>query len=898
MAATLSVIYRNNIWVAVILLLHFFPTKLLATAQPIFDIDYSFAFDKNRNFTHLNIAVKSNTFAPNGAIACFWLPYESSFEPNNLGFAARFKALSPKVSDEYFSEGHLNIEKSNTPVRFLRKDLIQIKSKGQLDLHFTAIPPRLANVGKDYYLFDQFYPVLLESCPKPNNFTKTKHMTNLDTEYNLHSSRPLAEASWTHRENSSSKYRPSIVLTRNFKSEQKTLTVDPSTNITFLYKSKYFQDQIPDIIENYQNIAKEIGPYPYPFLYFIETNNTESLAIPGIIAINSPRQFAFKSLQSVILNFNHWIYTQLILSSYINSKFTPNSLCENWIAEGYVDYLASQILKKNPLRRNIVNSYDNEDVLIEFDYQQLQEITAILLKKAEPTLRLSNSAASKDCKQNHPYAFMRHSVALKAALFGLGEKQIFDMAKRVLQGSGIARLSAESFKRELIDKATELTKLEKRRAIRILDSWWQRFQWPDFKLNKVTTRKIDHSTWLNEVKIYRPYSPHTPLPLVLKNGMKETRHIVWDDRFKEQELTISIRTEFEPDEVTLDEHKEVFDFYRFDNTSNFPGLKFFPGNAKTLYPADYTAVWLPTLAKRPGESFSFGINTLILKYLHSNLTLFTQTEPSKGTTAFVLQNQAYLPTVDGQFVANIQKTFLNTFSAEATFTKYHLLFPRPNVFAALTLKSRKVSDYKFEAFSSSKFDLGLDYNKIQDSFFFKVVGSSESVLWIDRDALNYTRNASIIELGTKNFRLLNAQLRLFKGQLTQVDITKGVAEETLFNPNDLNETRLRSDLHFGNTDAITSLNIDIFISAPIPIPEDLMILNRRIQTRLFYDRAESDAGIMTSAGFGFRLPFGGDVSGAGSVPITDVNLLTSLYSSKKDTVSRKPQYFFSLSGNL
>src|SRR5690606_18402116 len=80
-------------------------------------------------------------------------------------------------------------------------------------------------------------------------------------------------------------------------------------------------------------------------------------------------------------------------------------------------------------------------------------------------------------------------------------------------------------------------------------------------------------------------------------------------------------TSEEPIKAAVEPHGVVFDVDRFNNTTEGPGLQFFPGSARNLSDEDYTLFWLPYFFRRPSEPFAFGLHTRLMRYLHSHLYL-------------------------------------------------------------------------------------------------------------------------------------------------------------------------------------------------------------------------------------------------------------------------------------
>ena len=70
--------------------------------------------------------------------------------------------------------------------------------------------------------------------------------------------------------------------------------------------------------------------------------------------------------------------------------------------------------------------------------------------------------------------------------------------------------------------------------------------------------------------------------------------------------------------------------------------------------------------------------------------------------------------------------------------------------------------------------------------------------------------------------------------------------------------------------------------------------------RLYYDLgiASKEHKSYRSAGFGFLLPFGGDLSGAGSLALTRLSILVIAFNDLAGVKERKPMVTIDLTGEL
>jgi hypothetical protein len=140
--------------------------------------------------------------------------------------------------------------------------------------------------------------------------------------------------------------------------------------------------------------------------------------------------------------------------------------------------------------------------------------------------------------------------------------------------------------------------------------------------------------------------------------------------------------------------------------------------------------------------------------------------------------------------------------------------------------------------------------------------------------------------------------RLFYGDLRS---TGTPPPQAYFKPTELKEARLRiDDRNLALARRLGTLGTDLILPFFLPLPSESLILTRQLRWRLFYDygKAFDELHEYRSAGLGFMLPFGGDLSGAGSLSLTKLTMLGILYSSVDGEVSRKPSVVFDLSGDL
>ena len=78
-----------------------------------------------------------------------------------------------------------------------------------------------------------------------------------------------------------------------------------------VYKSQAFEEVFQKMEQILVELEAFLGPFPYPRLLVIETEELEKPRSPGVIAVNSPRQASMQQLQ---IEYSNWLQWQLVFS--------------------------------------------------------------------------------------------------------------------------------------------------------------------------------------------------------------------------------------------------------------------------------------------------------------------------------------------------------------------------------------------------------------------------------------------------------------------------------------------------------------------------------------------------------------------------------------------------------
>jgi hypothetical protein len=349
-------------------------------------------------------------------------------------------------------------------------------------------------------------------------------------------------------------------------------------------------------------------------------------------------------------------------------------------------------------------------------------------------------------------------------------------------------------------------------------------------------------------------------------------------------------------DVVIDPAHKLYDVNRFNNHSSGPRFKLLPGNAETLHDDAYTAVWAPYALRRPGEDLSVGIQTTVFRYIEGGLKLRLETFPkAKKAGGFVdLTWPMPYPGVNGRLAT--EQSYDGDQEAGGSLTKFPLssLTPLLTLEGGVTQKNKAgvKHSHHLTGFTAAR------VKSAEKSRYFQYAVNLRAERAPGLNRIDYSRfSGSLLASVNLGTNVILSQ-RLFRGLVTSREL---VPEQALFKPNDLTEARVRIDRPgIQRTRAITALVSDLFFPLLIPLPQDLLILPRKAQWRLFYDFALSTSPHTTfrSYGYGITLPFGGDVPGAGNIAAGRFSLLAIQGSKVNTEVTTKPSIIFDVTGEL
>src|SRR5690606_21891537 len=155
------------------------------------------------------------------------------------------------------------------------------------------------------------------------------------------------------------------------------------------------------------------------------------------------------------------------------------------------------------------------------------------------------------------------------------------------------------------------------------------------------TQQLADGKWRSQLRASQEGTVDFPPLFAVRGDGEQIAYVrgVRPDAGETGDWRAAILTDFEPSEALVDPSHEGFDSDRFDNSSDWPGIWFFPGSANTLHDDAYTVVWLPYAFRRPGEPFSFGMQGGLFRYLQSGLFFKAEYAPSEKTVAYQIRQR-------------------------------------------------------------------------------------------------------------------------------------------------------------------------------------------------------------------------------------------------------------------
>lgn len=833
-----------------------------------------------------------------GRVRCLYLPLNDPYFTDNWQRTVRFDLSGGLSSFPDLGAGTRILDLATAEAKPIILDVTPDAS-GTYRVRFESDVPALETGSSEERMFHGFHPRMLSECPAQRlvRDRDSRWQVRQDLEYRVELAVPggwqaLAPQPFAI----GSEF--AFILARNVEVDVMHLD-DLQVNIA--YRSEGFAQEISSTLrEAVQMLRESFGALPTRSLTLYESRNFIDLAVPGLLALNQPRQWFFRQLQQKWLNIRQWMLASQLSSHWLHAQFRAASLDDMWLTEGLSDLVASDIVERLVQRRNIFNVFGTGLSLPELSYLQVHDISAATLERAASLSSLTDSTLRSSAPRTaqHPLLFVRQVMALRHVRSLIGNLEFAAFVRSIPMSFPSRYLSPREFADVLRDYFNRVRPAWGDLLAEILAQWWSQHEWPDFAIENVTTSEQEGHGWIVHVTVKQdaPYSFAVPFEVKDSEGQRRSATL---DRKSEGIWEGTVHTTRPPEEIVVDPDRTIYDRDRFNNSTGWPSVRFFPGSARTLYDHDYTVFWAPIAFRRPSEGFGLGLTGALFRYTRGVLVGRLETLWGQNTFAYSLRTEQLVSkyALRSTFEANRDHRNHQVFAASLARDPLLDTNPRPSV-SGLLRHRNSVGDFS-SRHATWTMAGQLATQGAPDPCGAKLLADYEHApgAW-NAEGFSYGRFTSSLNPVCYLGRGVDLGLRGFYGALLSPKQPPALA---LFLPTAGQEAQMRIELGkpVGSW-SFAAINLDLKLPLPIPLPSDLMVITRRMKLLVFGDIGESRVPTSTyrDAGTGLVIPFGGDVVGGGPLSLLHLNVLVILYSRQDDVISRAPSVVFELAGAL
>ena len=837
---------------------------------------------------------------------CYYLPYN---DPDYERDPAR--GLSPGVmryGRAAKEAGRIRIR--NPGIEVIKPWLIRVADDAPLA--FLARLPRWPGTKGERWFYNDYYPVPLRACPEAEAHPfHYQRFTGMDitarVEYppmwkvktpatvQVLQDGPQRRETWRFKGS-----KLSFTAGRWFKTRSFTVG---TTRVEFAWFTASFHHLVPPALEWLEKLQKIYGPLPFPRLLILETEDLEKSLTPGIITINREKQQSKKSDRRSPLNWNLWQLAAFIGNQWYGVSVVPQTIDDYWFQKGMVDY-SSWLVLNGTEEAQIFASSPGEQPFFEFEFRQGQDLIAGVLTFLHPYNALTNDELSTrdGIDDQHGFGYIRHALALRYLSWYLGQEKFRKVIHEFTALYLHSRISPRDFYDFLLNRSRHLTAEDRRDAAAYLRDWWTRDEWPDFTLDNVSIGETGEEPGPIRVRVLQKDSMPLPVDVLveLKDGRqlrtRATRHpsgrwfAIFEGQYRREQIH---RVEINPE-------REIFDADRFDNHDGGSKFSFFPGGARTLQDDAYTTLWLPLVAKLPGENFSVMLASQIFRYVQASYTNVISWVPSEKRLGmqfyFLTDIPKWAMFTVFRFVQDFGSSTKGERLVEAGIYRAPFILKDPVTEVGVRLRSRQVLGQKSSVHQTITARLKMDpLNPTVCNYRLNV--DAESTPGQTSGGFRYRRDLAIARGNCRIFGL-DLGLRLFTGRL---EGNGPVPRNVRFKPQNVDEARVRIDApELASVESLHTVGVDLLLPASLSGGEGMFALNREARWRVFYDYGEAREpdNVYRAAGLGFYIPFGGNAVGKQTISVLQFSVLAVLYRAYDGESSSNPGLLVDFLGKL
>lgn len=830
-----------------------------------------------------------------GAKRCLYLPLN---DPNYSIDPAR--GLSPtalKFGRNQRKPGEILLGGGVTGARFLSDYLVEIDHvTGTFEVDFQATLPKWHDADQNRWFYNDYYPVPLDSCPESHEPSfqyqygfQNKIQVRIQSRKGWSVVAPglghgdRSEHAWSFIGKKLSFSYGSQFRFKNFRVGSTSVTV-----ASFTDSFSRIQQKVEPFLKKSMSL---LGPFPYESLVVLETEDLEKSLVPGIITINREKHVA-KGKKVNPINWNLWQLANFIPQQWFGVTMFPEKMDEFWFHKGFADFIAYYLMLGDPEAANFFSGIKGSP-LFDFSYRQAQDLVAGVLTFMHPFNALTDKSGQNldALEDQHGFGYVRHSLGLRYLFWYLGEETFAKLVRHFMERNLFRPVVSADFYRSLEN--------QDQNASAILLQWWSEDSWPDFYIHHVE-RGAANQEGLSSVKVYVGQSENFNFPVDVtvwdSRGKRHYDRAVRDGDYWVAEFQLEGPTK----RVEIDPGRGVYDWDRFNNDDGDVEFNFFPGAARTIKDNAYTVLWVPLIAKLPGESFSLILAGQTFRYVNSGYTTLFSYVPEEQRVGFQGFFLTDLPKFGLFTVMRAAQDFGPTLKGERVFEaglyRAPFIWKEPNTEVGIRLRSRQTLGHEESLHQTITYRLRvLPLNPGRCHY--EVKSDLESTPGETSGGFRYQRDFLLLRTNCR-IRSMDWGVRGFWGKMTG---NGPIPESINFKPQNVNEARVRIDRPtLDSVRGISSVGADFLWPAKLPLPSAFFFLPRESRYRLFYDYAitEEPNKRIRDGGAGLLIPFGGNAVGKRSISILQFSILAVLYRSYDGEVDRKPGVLMDFLGKL
>jgi hypothetical protein len=655
---------------------------------------------------------------------------------------------------------------------------------------------------------------------------------------------------------------PQAELTELAQQEQ-TITNSGARIHVLHHQNPSFVELVQPIGRAYEYLSKILGGLGKNPLLVIESNRPWPKDLEGLLPIQIPGQ---SLVRWVVTSQSHWLQWHAIeeLAGQwwgVRVRFNGGDL---WLRDGLAAYATLQVLSRHLPEKD--QAFATEAGLLRFvqwNYlQHLSAYAAILERSGDEPPLIGSEPFGR-----HALSFVRVPLALRQAASRAGLGVVEELLRQSFGAWRGQALSAEEWYRQILTAASHEAELRS-----ILSAWLTSAGWWDPALESCEIQagkakvRIMHRGSIEAVPVVRVTDRH---------GRSAAGPVARTGLLTSQDGPLT-----DCDAVLIDPDHHGFDADRFNNRNDWGGVGIFPGTARTLRDDATTFVWAPFALRRSGDPWVYGIGIGALRYVRSGFFLWAGYAPHSEDWTGMARYQS-LVTVGGfGLLADLERRLSGDSSLQLEISRQQLNRSSDltaNVGIEAFLPAGAADQLHFPLrLSLGYYDLSSWDGRLR-------FGAESELSYVAPDLapdFSYQRLEVLANLMVEPLHWLGLMGRAFYGELSGsgplpngVYIDPQATNGAYIRIDDFDRERLAATRLIGGTLELRSKIPFLRSRADAGI-----LVASRARLALFADAGHlrgpylADEAELKAYGFGARLPLGGDISGAGTVVFTNLNL--------------------------